>query len=304
MLKYSKIDYFCRLKVMEKTAVEIPITNLNEWMQKIDKTCWRLNKLTDGQLAAIDMKKMDFLRPQGTIMLLLICKRIYEITGEPTKLFNITQSVHSYLERVDFFKFPFVYTTEKINFLNVFSRRLDSPTIIEITNIQKPQDTANFETRVKNILESWFPERASTQFSNNIATMITEICNNSLEHSNGHGKMGECYCMLQKYSFKPKPVIAIAVGDIGVGIRHHLQFTHKWVVDSDLKSIKYVIDGLSGREDGSGGMGIPFIKKTITNYSGSFSIRSGRAIVEVKDSVYSRESQLPFPGTQTLLLLD
>lgn len=282
----------------------IQLPNINEWKQKIDGICWRINKLTFGQQVTLDMEKITFLRPQGAIMLLLICNRIWDLTGKEVNLIKIDQSVHAYLERVNFFEISYAYTDNKLLLWNRLNRSVESQTVMEITHVKTPIDSAKIKTRVGDILENWFPERRKTKFCSEVATMVTEICNNSLEHSKGHNEMGECYCMLQKYSILGKPEIAIAVGDIGVGIRHHLKLTHKWVQDSDVLSIKKVISGLSGREDGSGGMGIPFIKNTISSYNGSFAIRSGKGIVEVHESVIASEFQNSFPGTQTLLILD
>ena len=282
----------------------IPLSNINEWKQKIDGLCWRINRLSPGQQITLDMNKITFMRPQGAIMLLLICNRIWELTGKEIKLNNIASPVLAYMERVNFFEFPFAYTDKKLSFWDKFNRSVDSPTVMEITHVESPLDSGNIETRVRGIIENWFPERKETKFCSGVATMVAEICNNSLEHSRGYNVMGECYCMLQKYSMHGKPEIAIAVGDIGVGIRHHLKFKYTWMLDSDVLSIKKAISGLSGREDGSGGMGIPFIKQTISSYNGLFAIRSGKGLVEVHGNVNSSEFQNSFPGTQTLLVLD
>lgn len=282
----------------------INLPNLNEWKEKMDGICWRINKLRLGDHVTLNMTKIMFIKPQGTIMLLLICNRIWNITGAKVKITKINPAVQSYLERADFFNYSFVYTENKISLWNMFNRNTNSLSIIEITHIKSPNDSANLKRRVQSILETWFPDRISAQYCSRVSTMISEICNNSLEHSKGYTDMGECYFVLQRYTHAGKPEIVIAIGDIGVGIRHHLKFKYNWVSDSDVLCIKKILRGLSGRLDGSGGMGIPFIKSTISNYNGTFLIRSGKGYVEVKDHISSNEFQNSFPGTQSLIILD
>lgn len=278
------------------------LPDLNNWRNKIDGICWRISKLTSGQNVTLGMEKVTFIRPQGTIMLLMICNMIYDKTRNTVRLENLRPDIQAYLERVDFFEFPFAYTESKIPWWKSFSRSVNSSTIVEITAIRNPIDSANFKGRINNIIENWFPDRRS--YSSEVSTAVTEICNNSLEHSRGHESMGECFCLLQKYNHLDRPEIAIAIGDIGVGIRHHLQYRYDGLYDSDVACIKKVLDGLSGRLDGSGGMGIPFIRKTVHNYGGYFTIRSGRGVVEVYDYIKDYEFQNSFPGTQSLLILN
>lgn len=282
----------------------ILLPDINEWKNKIDVICLRFNNLSYGNNVCLDMSKIKFLRPQGAIMLILICDRIKELTGNQVELKGIDKAVHAYLERINFFQIPHSFTYEKLSPWLRFNRNAESLTVMELTHVKSPLDSVNIGTKVENILDTWFPDRNDKKFSSVVATMVKEICNNSLEHSKGYIKMGECYCMLQKYSIGNKPEIAIAIGDIGVGIKHNIKNIHKGVLDSDVVSIKKVLAGLSGREDGSGGMGIPFIKTNISKYKGSFAIRSGKGIVEVQNSIKASEFQNSFPGTQTILRLN
>lgn len=263
-----------------KTGQIIAMPNINNWKSKMDGLCWRISKIEEGQKVYLDMSKIGFIEPQGIILLLLTCNIIYSRTKEKVELINLKTAIYPYLERVNFFDYPFSYVKNKISLWEKYKRSINPLTLIEITYIKSPIDSANFKGKVNGIIENWYPERVSTKYSNYVSTIVSEICNNSLEHSGGCNGMGECYCMLQKYKSDNVPTIHIAIGDIGVGIRHHLKLKYDWVKDSDILSIKKVLDGLSGRLDDSGGMGLPFIKNVVKNYKGSLLIKSGRGVVE------------------------
>lgn len=283
----------------------IALSGLNDWKYKIDGICWRIEKLSNGNEVTLDIDKISFIKPQGTIMLLLICKAIWDKTSVKVKIDNINPSVHAYLDRVNFFEFPFLFTDNKLSWWSKYTRNPSSTSVIEITRISSAIESANYKNKIKNILETWFPDRKNSKYCDEVSTMVSEICNNSLEHSLGTGDIGECYCQLQKFTTKHgAPEIVIAIGDVGVGIRQHLQNSHNWIQNSDILCIKKILDGLSGRADGSGGMGIPFIKDIVLKTNGTFIIRSGKAVVEISNSIRPIKFNSSFPGTQSLLILN
>lgn len=281
----------------------IILPNINNWKSKMDGLCWRISKLEENQKVKLDMGKVLFIEPQGLILLFLICNIIYNTTKERVELKCLNPAIYSYLERVNFFEYTFVYAKNKISFWKRYKRSTCSSTLIEITLIKDPIDSANFKEKVNGIIENWYPERANTKYANHVSTIVSEICNNSLEHSGGHDSMGECYCILQKYKYNNIPTIYIAIGDIGLGIRHHLKLKYEWVKDSDVLCIKKALGGLSGRLDNSGGMGLPFIKNMVENYRGSLLIKSGKGVVEYSANSKDHEFQNSLPGTQSLIIL-
>lgn len=288
---------------MKKTII---FHDINKWAKQLDDIFWNLERLKKGTKVIFDMKNVKFIRPQGAIMFMLLTKKIYEITGNRVELSYLAPDVGLYIERLDFLKYNYISLNKSLWYWKLFKRNDASNTIVEITHVKSPKDTGNFKKRVLEILNTWYPERKSTQFSNMVATMVEEICNNSIEHSTGNPDVfGECFCTLQKYTSSGKPKIVIAIGDTGIGIKQHLNLKHKsWLHGTDAAYIKKVLSGLSGRADGTGGMGIPFIKNTIANYNGRFLIRSGKSIVDCSDSIKSTEFKNHFPGTQSVLVIN
>ncbi|NLI13807.1 hypothetical protein [Pelotomaculum propionicicum] len=253
---------------------------------------------------AFDMSNITFIKPGGAILLLLMCKQVWGKTLCKVRLDNLRFNVQSYLNRIDFFKNDFVYTNDRLSLWSKFGRNDRSLSVIEITRILNPMDVAKFRETAKTITNKWFPGDNLKPEREKFSTMIMEICNNSLEHSTGSEEMGECYGLLQVYSHSEKPEISVSIGDLGIGIRTHLKKKYSWVYNSDSATIKKVLEGLSGRLDGTGGMGIPFIKNTTVELKGTLIIRSGRGIVSVGNMAKTSEFVGSFPGTQYQIILN
>ena len=281
----------------------ITLPDLNNWFKKIDGLCWKLYKLKIGQQVVLDMQKTIFIRPSGAMMVLLLCIEIYNRTGERVRLDNLKADVLAYLERIDLFKFNIVYTDSRLSIWRKMNRGNKSLSVIEITEIKDPSDVNAFRKRSQEIIQRWFSDEDLKSDCDKISTIIFELCNNSLEHSTGTQEMGTCYGILQVYKHQNGPEITLTIGDLGIGIRNHLKIKHSWVYNSDAITIKKVLNGLSGRLDGSGGIGLPTVKHRTRELNGNLYIRSGRAVVGLEDELRVAEFDGSFPGMQSHIVI-
>jgi hypothetical protein len=126
------------------------------------------------------------------------------------------------------------------------------------------------------------------------AKVISELCNNVVDHSDGEGVV-----LAQVGSDRRGGrYVALAVADDGIGIRSSLarRFPEaaRW---RDADAIGQALDGLSSRSSG-GGVGLRSVTAVVRRYLGRLSMRSGA------DRVYISANRLPrtlagasFPGT-------
>jgi hypothetical protein len=277
--------------------------HVNTWGHSIDDLCHCFNELTVGQKIAISLEYTPFLTPPGVMMLTLTTLHISSRTNTPVRICNINQSLLSYLERVDFFNYDFVYTEETLHWWDRLARSSDSNKVIEIKRLQRPQEISSVVARSRDILMAWFRDAIYQEYRDNVANVLMEICGNSIEHSQMPGEDRECFFMLQMYS-QGQIGISISIGDIGMGIRKHLEQAHNIERSSDTHYIRQALLGLSGRLDGTGGMGFQRVRQITDNYNGQLLVRSGKGVVKVENNKFSRyEFTSPFPGTQCAISL-
>jgi hypothetical protein len=279
----------------------LSLPNLNIWRNKLDSLNRQIKKLGTHDEVQLDIGKNSEIKPQGLVMLALICQLIYERIEKPVGFYNLKHDTRQRLASLGFFDFPFAGVKTKFSLFNIANKR--NPLIdTKLTLIRRPSDVSTFNNNINDLICACFPKAS---YLKSISTIIAELCNNSLEHSRGYGIMGECYCAVQKYVYSGRSSISICIGDIGLGIRQHLKLKYPQLLNSDVDCIKKVLNGFSGRQDGSGGMGIPFIRDKVNSYRGQFHIRSGRGLVEFGDDngIRKFESITSFPGTQSLIII-
>lgn len=280
-------------------ALNLP--DLNIWRNKVDNITRQVKKLDTGDQVQLGIGQIAEIKPQGLIMLALICQQIYDKIGTPVSFDNPKYETTLQLTNLGFFDFPFACVKSKFGLFYKANKRnplMDS----KLTLIRNPSDVSAFNNKINELICACFPK---TSHLKGISTIIAELCNNSLEHSKGYGIMGECYCAIQKYVYSGKNAVSICIGDLGLGIRQHLKLKYTQILNSDVDCIKKVLDGYSGRQDGSGGMGIPFIRDKVNSNQGQFHIRSGRGLVEfgADNGIRKFESITSFPGTQSLIII-
>ncbi len=279
----------------------INLPDLNIWRNKIDFIIRYISKLNAGSEVFLNMEKNAELKPQGIVMLALICQLVYNKSEIKVCFNNLKPETSHQLLSLGFFDYPFSYIKSKGGLFNKKAEKYSSYDT-KLTHICKPADVSIFNNKINELISSCFPR---TSHLKSISTIITELCNNSLEHSRGYDEMGDCYCAIQKYVYSGKSAISICIGDLGVGIRNHLKLKYAHIPNSDIYCIRKVLGGLSGRQDGSGGMGIPFIKDKVNKNQGQFHIRSGKGLLEFgADNGFRKfEFITPFPGTQSLIII-
>lgn len=286
--------------------VEISIPDLNGWIEKMDTVYWRVSKLRDGQFVNLNLSNIKFFRPSGVILLLLICIDIFGKTNNTVMLIGLDDNVLAYLERVGFLEYDFIKLDLSLPWWKRFPRiSAKSLSIIEITQIGSSADVADFAERVNEILNVWYPGKDRELYRGNVNTIIMEICNNSIDHSSEiEGNYGECFCMLQKYTHRNRIVeVSLSIGDLGIGIREHLTKRHGWSRSSEAEYIQMAIDGLSGRMDDSGGLGLPRIKSITSKNNGVLLVKSGKGAIILDDEIKLINFNHGFNGTQCYLNL-
>ncbi|CQR75005.1 hypothetical protein SOV_35110 [Sporomusa ovata DSM 2662] len=281
---------------MEQKLVFFPLLNI--WTQATDELFKTLIDLNLGQELVISLQYVSFLRPAGIIMLLLTALEGAKITKQPVRIVDINKSLLSYLERIDFFKFKFVYTLEELPWWQKLNRNNNSKRIIEITRLECPHEISSVIAKTRMILKEWFPDSMYDDYCDSVTNVLMEICGNSIEHSVLPGEISECYYVLQLYE-RGEIGVSIAIGDIGIGIRKHITQVHNIEKKFDSYYIERALLGLSGRLDGTGGMGLRRVRQITDNYKGQLFLRSGKGVVKIENNKFSRHDFLyNFSGTQ------
>jgi len=271
---------------------------LNTWTQKTDELFEALSDLNFGQELTISLQYISFLMPAGVIMLLLIALEGSKITKSAVKIADINKSVLSYLDRIDFFKFKFVYTLEELPWWQKLKRSNNSRRVIELTRLECPREISSVIAKTRSILKEWFPDSIYDDYCDSVTNILMEICGNSIEHSVLQGEVSECYYILQLYE-QGEIGISISIGDIGIGIRKHITQMHNIEKKFDSYYIERALLGVSGRLDGTGGMGLKRVRQITDNYKGQLFLRSGKGVVKIENSKFTSYDFLyHFPGTQ------
>lgn len=284
------------MNLNEETVVAFP--NANKWESPIDVLCKAIIDLRSGQELTISLRYTSFLKPSGVIILFLTALFGFNKSNNRVRIIDINKNLFVYLERMDFFKNPFVYTTEELLGWERFARNNNSKRVIEITRLSCPKDIFSVITKTREILKAWFPEQKYEEYCNNVSNILMEICGNSIEHSKLPDKKSECFFLLQQYN--EGEGIAISVGDLGIGVRNHIMKRHIINNPTDSNYILQALSGqINGRPDGSGGMGLTRVRQITDNYKGQLFLRSGQGMVKFENNNYTKHSfLLPFPGTQ------
>lgn len=292
------------MSALKEVVIEIS-PNVNEQFANMDNLYWRLSRLCPDEKLAFDVSGLKFIRPIAVISLLLAAKQAFELNRQRVRMFNLNEEVLKYLERINFFESEFVYTTESLPFWKKWNRSENSLTVLEIARLQNPSNVFNLKEKVENILEAWFTGKDLKTYRESAVKAIVEICNNSIEHSRLNFyevEYGECYCILQKYTRNSGSEIAIAIGDLGVGIRAHLKAKYNWN-HNDVFYILKALEGISGRKNGAGGLGLRRTQEIIRQFGGSLAVKSGKGIVVYEQDYETRVLYHSFKGTQCMINL-
>ena len=222
----------------------------------------------------LDFSKVTFVTPL-TIILVVTASRFWcDRFNHAVEWKNINSNVLSYMDRMNISELDFI----DIERPSLFRRKnyQKSDVLVELSVIKDIQQASSAIRKTKDILDRWLPSSHKTcKF--NLATLIKETVENSIEHSSVDLSNGSCYYLLQKYGYSDGSTrIQIAVGDAGVGMLASQRRVYPTTKDDAEALINAVMYGRSGRETG-GGMGYVTIREALEPLKGEILVRSGRA---------------------------
>lgn len=273
---------------------------------RIDGFIRQIEKVKHGEKVEFDLSKITFVNPNNLIMLITTSSYVSELSGKVVSWVNIENSVSAYLERLDICNYSFIEFTLPQSFLRFKRSKGDSTSMIELILIDDWKSCADAIKRTKEILNRWFPNQSS-KVTNDICSLIKETTENSVEHSNQEDGYGFCFYVLQKYTTNKGDQVQIAISDVGIGIRKSLKKVVPNIVSNDLHAIKKALfEGLSSREDDSGGLGYKRVRESLKHVGGVIQIRSGHGSLEYsskKDDYIQSTHKCSLVGTQTFFAI-
>lgn len=245
-----------------------------------------------------DFGKVTFVTPRAIILVVTASRFWCDRFNHAVEWKNINSNVLSYMDRMNVSELDFI----DIERPSLFKRKnyQKSDVLVELSVIKDIQQASSAIRKTKEILDCWLPS-SHKMCKFNLATLIKETVENSIEHSSADLSNGSCYYLLQKYGFPDGSTqIQIAVGDAGVGMLTSQRRVYPATKDDAEALINAVMYGKSGRKTG-GGMGYVTIRESLGPLKGKILVRSGRAhIVHAAGQPYAsiyRHSCFS-PGTQ------
>lgn len=105
--------------------------------------------------------------------------------------------------------------------------------------------------------------------------------------------------MIQKYDRWSYVEIALAISDLGKGVRRSLVDRHGDVADTAAGYIERALGGLSARPGERGGQGLDAIRRIAVASGGNFFIRSETGgVLSTATGAIAHDALAFFPGTQ------
>lgn len=245
-----------------------------------------------------DFTKVTFVTPLAIILVVTASRFWSDRFNRSVEWINIQPKILSYMDRMNISELDFI----SIERPSLFKRKnyKKSDALVELSVIKDFKQASSAIRKTKDILDYWLP--SSHRISKlNLATLIKETVENSIEHSSVEISNGYCYYLLQKYGRADgSNEIQIAVGDAGIGMLASQRRVYPKTRDDAEALIQAVMDGRSSRETG-GGMGFVTIREALAPLNGKILIRSGKAHIEYSAgqpyaSIYRHSSHSP--GTQ------
>ena len=224
--------------------------------------------------AFVKKPKVTFVTPCAIILVVTASKFWCNRFNHTVEWKNINSNVLSYMDRMNISELDFI----DIERPSLFKRKnyQKSDVLVELSVIKDIQQASSAIRKTKDILDRWLPSSHKTcKF--NLATLIKETVENSIEHSSADPSNGSCYYLLQKYGYSNGSTqIQIAVGDSGVGMLTSQRRVYPTTKDDAEALVNAVMHGKSGRKSG-GGMGYVTIREALGPLNGKILVRSGRA---------------------------
>ena len=251
-----------------------------------------------GTRPVLDLAAVSFVRPYGAVQLLGACVRLAGATGRMVELRNIRLPVHAYLRRVNFFtSVPNVVITHNpFNSADELSRSPASTNVLELHPIALPSDITAAVEAADRILKYWLSH--SLKDRGRVIDLVSEACNNVVEHSDGTG-----WVVAQKYE-RQGVAVELAIADDGIGIPGSLERARGRVASADSEYITKAIKGLSSKRPQKS-VGLPTMRTTTGTSGGYLFIRSSQGEVMARDGRFlPRVRSVVVPGTQLAMCFE
>ncbi|GAA0843684.1 hypothetical protein GCM10008915_45330 [Bifidobacterium pullorum subsp. gallinarum] len=287
---------------MKKTIVEVMPEALVDWFM-VDQILEKIRNISKDCRVILDFWYVYDFHPKGVIMLLTICSSITRLTNSKIVIINIHSTVFAYLEKINFLDHG-LFDVDHESMIwddNIESEFYES--IIKITLIKSSDEKSSFVLDVKKMLEIWFPEERYRALKADTLSSLMELCGNSMEHSDQIQSNGSCYVIMQKRLISDQIEVSLITTDFGVGIKYHQEQKYGILYESDYKYINEALEGVSGRLDGTGGLGLQRIRNSIKEHLGELIIRSGKGTVSITNESKKEEGRFQTPGTQCAIIL-
>ena len=242
----------------------------------------------------LDMSRVSFVKPYGVVALLLTARRLATLSGRRVELANVGRQVHSYLERMDFFEVGGDWAVPAEVLDEGWDRNPQTLNLLELTLVDGPQDVVRATERAEGVFSRWL----EVPNLNGLLLVLSELCANVHQHS---GDSLGCV-IIQKYEegMSGQPVVCVAVGDLGCGVRASLSARHGEMGSEPLDYLRAAMAGRTSRASGRGGLGLQTVEEIATKAGGRLWLRSETAAVVERASGESRVHRhlRHVPGTQ------
>jgi len=287
---------------MKQTIIEVMPESLVDWFM-VDQILEKIRNINTDCRVIFDFWYVYDFHPKGVIMLLTISNAIARLTNSKIGIINIHSTVFAYLEKINFLGHE-LFDVDHDSMIwddNIEGEFYES--IIKITLIKSSDEKARFISDVKKMLEIWFPEDSYRALKVDTLSSLMELCGNSMEHSDQIQSNGSCYVIMQKRLISDLLEVSLITTDFGVGIKYHQEQRFGVLYESDYKYINEALEGVSGRLDGTGGLGLQRIQNSIKEHFGELIIRSGKGTVSITYETKNEEGRFQTPGTQCAIIL-
>lgn len=241
----------------------------------------------------LDLSNVKWICPYGSVILFGACRYLTQLSGQKVRITALSQAVHAYLRRIDFFQraSEVALTTDTFYSVHDWSRKSESSGVLELVSITSHSDVYQVGNRARKILKHWL--KNATEDIDRIVSLLAEACSNVVDHSSDIGMV-----VIQKYERVGYVDVQLAIYDFGIGIRQSLINTHGDLHQSCADYIQSALEGLTSRH-GRGGQGLGAIQRIATTSGGRLSIRSETGFVlSTTDSTSQQDGLSFFPGTQ------
>jgi hypothetical protein len=242
----------------------------------------------------LDMGRVSFVKPHGVVALLLTARRLAALCSRRVELVNMGSQVYSYLERMDLFEVGGDWLAPAQGLEEGWDRNPQTPNLLELTAIEGPQDVVTVIARAESIFSRWL----EIPDLNGLLRVLSELCANVHQHS---GDPLGCV-MIQKYEegSRGRPVVSLAVGDLGRGVRASLAARHGEIGREPLDYLRAAMAGRTARPNNRGGLGLRVVEEAARAASGRLWLRSETAgiLSRASGEAYGHRDLCHVPGTQ------